>query len=69
YGGQDIADVDVRSLRRNIGVCLQNGSLFAGDLFGNIALASPRATMDDAWEAAELAGVADDIRAMPMGMH
>ena len=69
YGGQDIADVDARSLRHAIGVCLQNGKLFAGTLFSNIAVASPRATMDDAWEAAELAGVADDIRDMPMGMH
>ena len=69
YGGQDIADMDARSLRRVIGVCLQNGKLFAGTIFGNIVLASPRATMDDAWEAAELAGVADDIRAMPMGMN
>jgi len=69
YGGQDVADMDARSLRRVIGVCLQNGGLFAGTLFSNIALAAPRATMDDAWEAAELAGVADDIRAMPMGMH
>lgn len=69
YGGQDIAEMDVRSLRRVIGVCLQNGSLFAGTIFGNIVLASPRATMDDAWEAAEMAGVADDIRAMPMGMN
>ena len=68
YGGQDIADMDLRSLRRVIGVCLQNGSLFAGSLFGNITIASPHATMDDAWEAAEIAGVADDIRAMPMGM-
>ena len=69
YGGQDISEMDVRSLRRAIGVCLQNGSLFAGTIFGNIALASSRATMDDAWEAAEVAGVADDIRAMPMGMQ
>ena len=69
YGGQDVADMDARSLRRIIGVCLQNGNLFSGSIFGNIALASPRATIDDAWEAAELAGVADDIRAMPMGMQ
>ena len=69
YGGQDIAEMDVRSLRHAIGVCLQNGSLFAGTIFSNIALASPRATLDDAWEAAEMAGVADDIRAMPMGMQ
>ena len=69
YGGQDVADIDARSLRRIIGVCLQNGRLFSGSIFNNIVLASPRATMDDAWEAAELAGIADDIHAMPMGMH
>ena len=69
YGGQDVAGMDTRSLRRSMGVCMQNGKLFAGTLFANIALAAPRATMDDAWEAAELAGVADDIRAMPMGMQ
>ena len=69
YGGQDISEMDVRSLRRIVGVCLQNGKLFAGTIFGNIVLSSPHATMDDAWEAAEIAGVADDIRAMPMEMH
>ncbi len=69
YGGQDLADLDVRSLRHAVGVCLQNGHLFSGTLFGNITISAPRATMDDAWAAAELAGVADDIRAMPMGMH
>ena len=69
FGGQDIADIDARSLRRIVGVCLQNGRLFSGTLFSNIVVSSPRATMDDAWEAAELAGVADDIRDMPMGMH
>ena len=69
YGGQDIAEVGVRSLRNAIGVCLQNGSLLAGTVFSNIALATPRATIDDAWEAAEVAGIADDIRAMPMGMN
>ena len=69
YDGQDLATVDARSVRRNIGVVMQNGDLFAGDLFGNITVMNPRATIDDAWEAAELAGIADDIRKMPMGMQ
>ena len=69
YSNQDIASIDVRSLRRNIGVVLQDGNLFQGDLFANITVATPRATLDDAWEAAELAGIADDIRKMPMGMQ
>ena len=69
YDDRDLATVDARSVRRNIGVVMQNGDLFAGDLFGNITVTNPRATLDDAWEAAELAGIADDIRKMPMGMQ
>ena len=69
YDGRDLASVDVRSVRRNIGVVMQNGDLFAGDIFGNVTIMHPRATLDDAWEAAELAGIADDIRKMPMGMQ
>jgi ATP-binding cassette subfamily C protein len=39
-----------------------------GDLFTNIA-GSSAATLDDAWEAARMAGLDDDVRRMPMGMH
>ena len=69
YGPFDMKKVDVRSLRQHMGVVLQGGSLFAGDLLTNITVASPTATVEDAWEAAEMACIADDIRAMPMGMH
>ena len=69
YDNYDLWKCDRVSLRRQIGSCLQNGSLFAGDLFSNITITSPNATMDDAWRAAELAGIADDIREMPMQMH
>ena len=69
YDDQDLASVDARSVRRNVGVVMQNGDLFAGDMFSNITIMNPRASVDDAWEAAELAGIADDIRKMPMGMQ
>lgn len=69
YDDKDLATVDARSVRRNIGVVMQNGDLFAGDVFSNITIMNPQATVDDAWEAAELAGIADDIRKMPMGMQ
>lgn len=69
YDGRDIETLDVASLRRNIGTVLQDGKLFTGDIFSNIVVAAPWLTMEDAWEAAELAGIADDIRAMPMGMN
>ena len=69
YDGKDLQSVDIRSLRRKIGVVLQNGSLFAGSIYSNIVLSAPWLTEEDAWEAAELAGIAEDIRDLPMGMH
>lgn len=69
YGGKDLNTIDLKSLRRKIGVVLQDGKLFRGDIFSNITISAPRLTLDDAWEAAEMAGLAEDIRRMPMGMH
>ena len=69
YDGKDIAGIDLKSLRRKIGVVMQNGKLFHGDIFSNIIISAPHLTMDEAWAAAEMAGIADDIRKMPMGIH
>ena len=69
YDQYDLANVDPRSLRKQIGVVIQNGELFQGDIFSNITISAPQLKMEDAWEAAELAGIADDIREMPMGMQ
>lgn len=69
FDGKDLSSIDLKSLRRKVGVVMQNGKLFQGDVFSNITISAPWLTMDDAWEAAELAGIAEDIRRMPMGMH
>ncbi len=69
YDRRDVRSLDLKSLRRKIGVVMQEGELFSGSIFSNITVSSPMLTLDDAWEAAEKAGIADDIRAMPMGMH
>ena len=69
YDRKDIRSLDLRSLRRRMGVVTQDGRLFSGDIYSNITVSAPHLTLDEAWEAAELAGIADDIRAMPMGMH
>ena len=69
YDGRDLSTLDLRSLRRKIGVVMQDGSLFQGDIYSNIVISAPQLTLDEAWQAAELAGIADDIRAMPMGMQ
>ena len=69
YGSYDVQKVDLRSLRQHIGVVMQDGKLFMGDISSNITISTPNATLDDAWEAAEIAGIGDDIRKMPMGMQ
>ncbi|MCR5565469.1 MAG: NHLP bacteriocin export ABC transporter permease/ATPase subunit [Clostridiales bacterium] len=69
YDQHDLEGLDPRSLRKHIGVVIQNGQLFQGDIFSNISISAPRLTLEEAWEAAETAGIAQDIREMPMGMH
>lgn len=69
FDGKDAQTLDMPSLRRHIGVVLQSGKLFSGDIYSNLVVSAPWLTVEDAWEAAKQAGIADDIRAMPMGMH
>ena len=69
YDGIDLKEIDPVSLRHNIGTVLQNGKLFSGDIYANITVSAPWLSVEDAWKAAELAGAADYIREMPMGMH
>jgi ABC-type bacteriocin/lantibiotic exporter with double-glycine peptidase domain len=68
FDGMDLADIDPQALRRQMGVVMQNGKVFDGDIFTNIVGASPL-TIADAWAAARSAGFDKDIEAMPMGMN
>lgn len=69
YDGKDLSSIDPKSLRKKMGVVTQSGKLFQSDIFSNIVISAPQLTLDDAWEAAETAGIADDIREMPMEMN
>ena len=69
YDGKDIERLDLGSLRRRIGTVMQQSGLFQGDIYSNIVLTAPGLSLDEAWAAAETAGIADEIRAMPMGMY
>lgn len=69
YDRQDMSGINLGALRRQLGVVLQNGQLLSGDIFTNIIGSAATLTIADAWEAATQAGIADDIRDMPMGMH
>jgi NHLM bacteriocin system ABC transporter ATP-binding protein len=68
YDGQDLAGLDVHGVRRQLGVVLQNGRLNSASIFDNI-VGNSLTTLEEAWEAADRAGLAEDIQAMPMGMH
>jgi ATP-binding cassette subfamily C protein len=68
FDGQELGGLDVQSVRRQMGVVLQSGRLMSGDIYTNIVGASS-ATLKEAWNAARMAGLAEEIEAMPMGMH
>jgi ABC-type bacteriocin/lantibiotic exporter with double-glycine peptidase domain len=68
FDGHDLSDVNLPSVRSQMGVVLQNGQLMTGDIYTNI-VGTKLLTQDDAWRAAEEAGIAEDIAEMPMGMQ
>ena len=67
YDGKSVESLDLSSVRRQLGVVLQNARLANGSIYENIC-AGIRLPLEQAWEAARLAGIEDDIKAMPMGM-
>jgi NHLM bacteriocin system ABC transporter ATP-binding protein len=69
YDGRELATLDVHEVRRQLGVVLQDAQLFPGDVSSNIIGMSSHRSAEDALEAAELAGLADDLAQMPMGIH
>lgn len=68
YDKQGLYSLDIQAVRRQMGVVLQNDQVMAGDFYANI-IGSFNLTIDDAWKAAEMSGLAEDIRQMPMGMY
>ena len=68
YDGRELAHLDRHSLRRQIGVVMQDGALRSGNILDNIIGVGDDLTIDDAWRAARLADVERDIAAMPMEM-
>jgi ATP-binding cassette subfamily B protein len=65
--GQDIRDVTIESLRRNISPVLQDTFLFNGSIAENIGYAVPEATLEEIRAAAMAANIHEDILAMPDG--
>ncbi len=68
YDGQDLAALDQSAVRRQCGVVLQHAQPFTGSILDVICGSEPY-TPEEAMAAAEMAGLAEDIRRMPMGLH
>lgn len=69
YDRHDMQDIDLSSLRKQIGTVQQNSRLFPGDVLSNITISNPLMSEEDAWQAAKIASIDEDIQQMPMGMH
>ncbi|MBV1936132.1 NHLP bacteriocin export ABC transporter permease/ATPase subunit [Streptomyces sp. BV286] len=68
YDGQDLAALDQSAVRRQCGVVLQHAQPFTGSILDVICGTEPY-TPEEAMAAAEMAGLAEDIKLMPMGLH
>ncbi|MEY4540170.1 MAG: hypothetical protein RLZZ306_1927, partial [Bacteroidota bacterium] len=68
YDGDAYDSMNKELVRRQIGVVLQNGALMSGSIYQNI-VGNSELTLDDAWDAARMAGMEEDIKHMPMEMH
>ncbi|MFF4780562.1 NHLP bacteriocin export ABC transporter permease/ATPase subunit [Streptomyces griseorubiginosus] len=68
YDGQDLAALDQSAVRRQCGVVLQHAQPFTGSILDVICGTEPY-TPEEAMAAAAMAGLAEDIQRMPMGLH
>jgi ABC-type bacteriocin/lantibiotic exporter with double-glycine peptidase domain len=69
YDGQELSSLDLREVRQQIGVVLQSSKLMPTDIYRNIIGSHTNLSLNDAWEAARMAGLDRDIKNMPMGMN
>ena len=69
YDGRDLGRLNRRAVRSRISMVVQDASVHPGTVLENIVGLSGDFTEADAWEAARLAAIDEDIAAMPMGMH
>jgi ATP-binding cassette subfamily B protein len=67
--GHDLRDIQTESLRRQLGVVLQQNFLFSGTVMENIRLGRPRATDEEVLRAAETLGCLDLLEALPEGLQ
>jgi len=67
--GFDLRELNLKKYRQRIGTVLQNAGLISGDIFTNITVTKPGATLDEVNRVLELVGLKEDIDELPMGLH
>ncbi len=68
FDDAEISSFDLKSLRKQFGVVLQNGGIMQGSIYSNVCGAT-NITIDQAWDALDMAGLAEEVSVMPMGIH
>ena len=68
YDGRDLTGLDRSAVRRQLGVVMQSSALLPGSIRDNVEMGRGL-TATQVWEALEMASVADDVKAMPMGLN
>lgn len=69
YNGADLKELNSREIRSRMGVVLQNDRLLPGSLLENMRMANPNVTEEEIWQALDTAGIAEDVRMMPMRLE
>lgn len=67
FDGTDVRDIQLTSLRNNVGIVLQDSVLFTGTVADNIRYGKPNASMDEVISAAKQANIHDFIETLPDG--
>jgi len=66
--GMDIRDMDIHALRERVTLVPQTSLLFTGSIADNLRFGKPDATIEDMWQALEMAKAADFVRSFPEGL-
>lgn len=69
YNGHDFWKLNPANVRKHIGVVLQNDKLLPGSILENMRMSNPDVTEQEIWNALETAGIADDVRGIPMRLE
>lgn len=67
FDGKDIRDIELHSLRKQVGIVLQDSVLFSGTIHDNIAFGKPDATREEVIAAAEQAHIHEFIMSLDKG--